>query len=306
MKAVQLNPAAINALKRALSAIYWYKPDLKSFVTKCVSNQSVLLKIDWEGQKKRQSVSELVDGLHQLNDTKSLVALCLSVCQMTDFSHLDHLEDASLKKQEAKTAVEQLKKMVQPHEDELKAKKVAQENKRRAEEDKKVFQDFMKELAEIKQDFYNLLSNRNAQSRGYQLEKIMHRLFGLNDLDPKASFKVFGEQIDGAFTLDNTEYLFEAKWQKELINKADLTVFEGKVKAKLENTLGLFLSIEGFSSEGVEAFQSKGSAIILMDGSDLVAVLDDRIKLHHLINRKKQVAAREGKIFVTYAQMIQK
>lgn len=133
----------------------------------------------------------------------------------------------------------------------------------------------------------------------------MYRLFALNDLDPKASFKILGEQIDGAFSLENTEYLFEAKWQQQPINKADLVIFESKVKSKLENTLGLFLSIEGFSPEGVEAFQAKDKVIILMDGSDLMAILEDRIKLAQLISRKKQIAAREGRIFVTYSQMIQ-
>jgi hypothetical protein len=34
-----------------------------------------------------------------------------------------------------------------------------------------------------------------------------------------------GEQIDGAFTLDGTEYLFEAKWHRELVNKAELAAF---------------------------------------------------------------------------------
>lgn len=119
----------------------------------------------------------------------------------------------------------------------------------------------------------------------------------------KSSFKLLGEQIDGAFSLFGTEYLFEAKWQKELINKADLAAFESKVKSKLENTLGLFLSINGFSMDGVEAFQARDKVIILMDGSDLFAVLEERITLADLIMRKKQIAAREGKIYVRYYDM---
>ena len=54
------------------------------------------------------------------------------------------------------------------------------------------------------------------------------KLFILNDLDPKASFKIMGQQIDGAFTLDGTEFLFEAKWTKSLINSSDLAVFKEK------------------------------------------------------------------------------
>ena len=243
--------------------------------------------------------------MNRRNDIQSLLNLCSEICKINDFRHLEMLEDGEKKKKTAQIAVEQLRRLVQPHEDDLKAKEIAQEKRKQAEEKRKIFQNAIQELAEIKQEFYALLSSSNAQSRGYKLEQIMYRLFALNDLDPKASFKILGEQIDGAFSLENTEYLFEAKWQQQPINKADLVIFESKVKSKLENTLGLFLSIEGFSPEGVEAFQAKDKVIILMDGSDLMAILEDRIKLAQLISRKKQIAAREGRIFVTYSQMIQ-
>lgn len=303
---VQLNPAAIIALKHALTSIYWYKNDLKSFVTQCLIDRSIVLGINWEGQQKIQSVSDLIDELNKRNDTQNLVALCLAICKINDFRHLEMLEDGARKKQIAENAVEQLRKLVQPHEDDLKAKEIAKQKKKQAEAEKQIFQNAIQELAAIRQEFYNLLSSSNPQNRGYQLEQIMYRLFVLNDLDPKASFKVLGEQVDGAFSLDGTEYLFEAKWQKELINMADLNAFKGKVETKLENTLGLFLSINGFSKEAVEAFQGRDSKlIILMEGSDLMAVLDDRVKLANLINRKKQIAARQGRIFVTYSQMIQ-
>ncbi len=54
------------------------------------------------------------------------------------------------------------------------------------------------------------------------MEKIIKELFDLFDLDPKASFKLVGEQIDGAFTFEGTDYLFEGKWQKDLVTASDL------------------------------------------------------------------------------------
>lgn len=149
-----------------------------------------------------------------------------------------------------------------------------------------------------------LVSSENAQGRGFELEKIMYELFELFDLDPKASFKNLGEQIDGAFSLEGTEYLFEAKWQKELVNKADLAVFSDKVKTKLENTLGVFLSINSYSQDGVAAHQAGGASIILMDGSDLMAVFEERIDFTSLLVRKKRHAAQTGGIYLSYYQMV--
>lgn len=103
--------------------------------------------------------------------------------------------------------------------------------------------------------------------------------------------------------MDGTEFLFEAKWTKSLINNSDLAAFKEKVKSKLENTLGLFLSIDGFSEDGITASQYSDKVMILMDGSDLMAVLEERISFTSLINRKKQIASREGKIYVPFSQM---
>lgn len=53
------------------------------------------------------------------------------------------------------------------------------------------------------------LISADHQQRGYILERLLAELFELFDLDPRASFRVTGEQIDGAFTFDSTNYLFE-------------------------------------------------------------------------------------------------
>lgn len=147
------------------------------------------------------------------------------------------------------------------------------------------------------------MSSSNPQKRGFDLEKLMYDLFNLSDLDPKASFKNLGEQIDGAFSLEGTDYLFEAKWQKDMVNKADLAVFSDKVNTKLENTLGIFLSINGFSADGIAAHQAGGASIILIDGADLMAVLEERIDFTSLLLRKKRHASQTGNILYTYYQM---
>jgi len=100
------------------------------------------------------------------------------------------------------------------------------------------------------------------------------------------------------------DYLFEAKWQKEQVNKADLVVFSDKVRTKLENTLGIFLSINGFSQDGVAVHQAGGSSILLVDGGDLMAVLEERIDFISLLLRKRRHAAQTGQIYLSYYQIV--
>ena len=149
----------------------------------------------------------------------------------------------------------------------------------------------------------SLVMSQNPQGRGFELEKIMYDLFELFDLDPKASFRNTGEQIDGAFALDGTEYLFEAKWQQEFVSAAVLDAFASKVRRKLENTLGVFLSINGFSLDGVAAHSAGGAVILLMDGSDLMAVFEERIDFASLLLRKKRYAAQTGNIYLRFHEI---
>ena len=67
---------------------------------------------------------------------------------------------------------------------------------------------------------------------------------------------------------------------------------------ELENTLGLFLSINGYSEDAIKAHSAGRKMMILMDGSDLMAVLEERIDLLHLLLRKRRHAAQTGDIYL--------
>jgi hypothetical protein len=303
--AKQLSPAGVIALKEALCSVYWYKSELRGFLQLCLSNASILNSFNWENYK-RQIASDVIDYL-VANPTAhlgDLTKICYELCKLTDFSHLRPLDDGPQKVDRARNAVNQLKQLVEPHQD---IKKEQDDIKRRQEIAAKKLREnaaVRQKLEVIKNRYMILVGSTNAQNRGFELERVMYELFELFDLDPKASFKNIGEQIDGAFSLEGTEYLFEAKWQKELVNKADLAVFTDKVRTKLENTLGIFLSINGYSPDGVSAHQAGGSSILLMDGGDLMAVFEERIDFISLLLRKKRHAAQTGNIYYSYYAMV--
>ncbi len=129
------------------------------------------------------------------------------------------------------------------------------------------------------------------------MEKLLNEIFLLFDLQPKAAFKITGEQIDGSFTFDNNDYLLEAKWQKALVNAGDLYKFGGKISGKLKNTLGLFISLDGFSPDCTETGSPVVKSMILMDGQDLMLVLDGRIRLNEMIFIKRRQASDTGEIY---------
>ncbi|MBA2520958.1 MAG: restriction endonuclease, partial [Chloroflexia bacterium] len=143
-----------------------------------------------------------------------------------------------------------------------------------------------------------------VQERGYSLERLLNQLFQVFDITSRPSFRTVGEQIDGAFTLNQHDFLVEAKWTTDKVGLADLDAFSGKVGRKLDNTLGLLISMNGFQDTAVSSYSQKRSTIILMDGADLYAVLDGRIELQELIQRKRRHAAQTGNVLFPVSNML--
>ena len=296
----KVSPAALIALKEALAVIYWYKKDIRSFISYTIKNSAIVSTIDWQNSVKYHAVSELVDRMAARPDLyhDDLLSLFKEVANFTDFSHLKRCEDPEQKIRAAKEKVAALRAHVKGHLDLLKENEQASQRREAAQQERANSAAFKNRLEQLKAKFYSLAISGDHQQRGFELERFLNELFILFDLDPKSSFKNAGEQIDGAFTFDNNDYLLEAKWQQKPVDAGDLYKFAGVLSGKLKNTLGLFISINGFSAE-CTATRSEGlKAMILMDGADLNAILDDRIDLHQMLYRKRRHASQTGNIYL--------
>ena len=301
----RLTSAATVALKDALCSVYWYKADLRGFLQHSLPDPTILNLLNWENYK-RQIVSDLVDHLSNNQDKHlgALTRLCHEVCSIDKFGHLEQLDGGAEKATRARVAVAQLKSLLEPHEQIKKEQDELAERQRSAAEKLRSNMAVRQRLEQIRNRYMALVTSTNPQGRGFELEKVMYDLFELFDLDPKASFRNTGEQIDGAFSLGGTDFLFEARWRQAQSDASDLDTFAAKVRRKLENTLGVFLSINGFSSDGVAAHSSGGAVVVLMDGADLMAVFEERIDFVSLLLRKKRHAAQTGEIYLPIHQIL--
>jgi len=149
-------------------------------------------------------------------------------------------------------------------------------------------------------DFYTnelrkIYTISNAQERGYQFEKYLSKLFETFNLEPRGSFKIKGEQIDGSFILHNEVYLLEAKWTKDPIAKDDLVVFNEKVSSKSGFTRGLFISLSGYTNDAVNTFSNGRTInIVLMNVVELGKTLATHNSVTELISKKVRLLCEEG------------
>lgn len=287
------------ALKDALTNIFWTKKDLRQFIELTLENPLIVSTIDWTENTKLESVSQIIDRMAKRQDLyqTDLLKLIQETGNFNDFSHLKMWDDAETKIKKAKTAVEKLRNNTKGYFDTIEELKKAEQARATNQAKIKESITYQQRLDELKSRFFEIAINDNHQNRGHQLEKFLNELFTFFDLDPKSSFKITGEQIDGSFTFDNTDYLLEAKWQKKQIDAQELYGFGGKIQGKLKNTLGLYVSLEGYSAESTKTENPSVKAIILMDGSDLMQILEGRIKLTDMLYIKRRHAAQTGEIF---------
>lgn len=140
------------------------------------------------------------------------------------------------------------------------------------------------------------LSQKPPQERGYAFEKWLKAMSDAYGLQGRGSFRNTGEQIDGSLELAGDTYLVEARWRNAPASADDLHAFHGKLEQKAQWTRGLFVSIAGFTSDGLTAF-GRGKRLICMDGLDLHDMLDRGLSLHEVLTRKARRAAETGSPF---------
>ena len=301
----RVNVSILQPLKEALSLAFWYKKDLRAFLSVALPDVGLVSHLDWTDYK-RNIVARLVDTMagNQSTYLDELLTLILATADITDPSHLKRVEDGDRKYAEATAALDTLRGLVAQYRELRTETEEAMRRQRQDEARAAVQREIRIKLGELRDLLYDLTRKTDPQARGYALEKLLNQLFALFDIDAKASFRIVSEQIDGAFTFEGTEYLFEAKWQQDRASVADLDSFAGKIGRKLENTLGLFLAVNGFQNSVLTTYSQNRSQLFLMDGSDLSAVLEDRVGLPELLTRKRQHASRTGEVFISAYQIL--
>jgi len=139
--------------------------------------------------------------------------------------------------------------------------------------------------------------------RGLDFERFLGELFEVYELAPRTAFRLTGEQIDGSLQFQGETYLVEAKWQDKRIGQEELLTFSGKVSGKAKWSRGLFISMSGFTDDGLEAFSRGKPTIICIDGLDLYQVLQGRLDLRAVCERKVRRAAETNQAFVAVREL---
>lgn len=296
--AKRISTEAYQALRDALPAVTWNKRPFESLLRTALREHPALLVGLNFSDTKRNVSDQLVDTLitHENRYQDVTLQLMLEIASMTRFPNVEQIKepnDRKLRLEEAKRAVAHLQSVTKAYSQHLESEQMEEAARKAAAAQATAIRQFNTDVEALKVRFLAMQTEKNKHQRGYDLESLLADLFLLYDLEPRLAYSLDLEQIDGAFSFDTDDYIVEGRWREKPTDRGDGDVFAAKVHSKGKNAIGLFVSINGFTTPFLKRFE-ESTPFITLDGADLFMVLDGRVRLDDLLRAKKRHANETG------------
>ena len=146
-------------------------------------------------------------------------------------------------------------------------------------------------------------SEPDHKKRGYLFEKFITRMFRSYRIKTEGSFtrNEGAEQIDGAFKMGEVHFLVECKWQAQPSEPKDTNDFLAKIIRSGALTMGLFISLNGWTKNVVETLKQNPNKVIILANDDCIkGVLGNKIDLIEFLSAKKEHLSLRAEPFYSF------
>jgi hypothetical protein len=277
---------------------FWYWSGFTSFLRSCQVPNELIQRYPGGAYNKYEVMSNILEDLETLGKDQILQNIVSQFYRMTS-----PIDDEVKDPQKAKLLLEEFRKHVgnDPIE-RVMAQKEKESKQIQYTQQLASFQAYQNNLARIKTEFLELLSNdATPQRNGFNLEKIFYDLLEVEKFDYRKPYKSETDQVDGYFKHKSFDYLVEIKFQEPLIKKEELALFDNKIQSRAQSTRGFFLAPNGFDLKHVATFEGHSPRLILMDGVDWINILEGKYTFSDVMDKKVDQLLKHGKIYFTVA-----
>jgi len=297
----RLAPHFIELTQNACLKAFWRKKALRLFLQQHHIMESFLA--TWSSEEsKRDFLFRLFDKLVNQTNSKGhsvILIIAHSLVDMKHFPDLENYEDSSQKIKAAKEAIIRLTVVIDSIDGKIQDEKEIRKRKADARERREKDIASRVTLDKLEQALNGLVKVQGTQKGGYEYEKWFYDLALYFEIDSRPPYNAGGRQIDGAITIEGTTFLIETKFKKVKIGSPDIDVFMSKVESKSDNTMGIFISMSGFSDGAIMTASRIRTPILLMDYSHIYnLILQGTMTLPELVKRIKRHASQTGKAYL--------
>jgi hypothetical protein len=293
----------VELVQDALLKSYWRRKAFRNALRRNGVAENFLA--TWaEEESKRQLLDRLIPALEAAAKGPSVIKqLAVHLADQVSFPDLTGWSDETEKIKAAKAAVLALKTYIERERSTAELEKTRQVIREEAASRRAQKIASEQDLAKLQSRITDLHSKVGSQEGGYAFEDWFYDLVQFFDLEHRKPYKTAGRQIDGSVTFEGTTYLVELKFTSSQVGAPDIDTFLAKVNNKADNTMGIFISMAGYSPVAISEASKPRTPLLLMDAAHVFLVLQGLWELPELISRLRQHASQTSEAYLQATQL---
>ena len=222
--------------------------------------------------------------------------------EQDSFPDLANWEDSAVKIRQAEQAVARLRVHQREQETSIREREEREAAQAQYREYQAQLTQSQNTLQKLSDRFDEMSSILGTQEAGYAFQDWFYDLADFFEGDNKRPYVAGGRQIDGSVTVSGTTYLVELKFTRGPAGSVDIDVFRSKVTSKADNTMGVMLSISGYTSGAITNASGHRTPLLLVDHSHVLLMLRTEMKLAEVIDRVRRHASQTGEAYLAASE----
>jgi hypothetical protein len=294
----KLPPYFIDLVLDATLKSFWTRRALQQFLRRChVSDQFLAT---WSSEEtKRDFLYRLFPLLEKADKGTSIIKLmATSLSEQQTFPDLERWEDAADKKKAAALAIDALRAHLQKQQEEVVSLREQSEARKRVQAIRLENIRRQNDLSKLSERLNDLSRNIGSSGAGYAFQDWFYDLMDFYEILSRRPYVTEGRQIDGSVTVEGTTYLVELKFTAQQAGAPDIDTFFKKVHGKADNTMGLMISMSGYSSVAIQEASGPKSPLLLLDYNHIYVMLSGTFSFVDIVNRIRRHASQTSQAYL--------
>ena len=295
---VRLTPYYIELVYEACLKSFWRRQALTRFLRQCGISESFL-----GGWSSDESKRDLLDRLFSILPTTdsgraALLRISKLLMEQRSFPDLLNWEDSPQKIKDAHDAVSRLRIHHEKQEEVLQSEDASRKAREAFKQKQDEITRSQKSLEALAADLNDLGQRLGTKEAGYSFQDWFYNLLDFSEVTNRKPYVHDGRQIDGSLTISGTTYLVELKFTTGQAGAPDIDTFYKKVTTKADNTMGIMVSISGYSSVAKKEASGDRTPLLLLDHGHLYLVLGGVMGFVDVIERIRRHASQTGEAYL--------
>lgn len=288
----------VELVQDALLKSYWRRKAFRNVLRRNGVSESFLA--GWaEDESKRLLLDRMIPALERAEKGHIVIKqLAVHLADQVSFPDLMGWPDEKQMIAAARSAVVALKAYVERERSKIEVEAARAAIREEAARQRAEIVASQQDLAKLQAQLTELHPHAGTPAGGYAFEKWFYDFVKFFDIDHRRPYKADERQIDGSVTIEGTTYLVELKFTSNQTGVEDVDSFLAKVNNKADNTMGLFVSMAGYSSVAISQASKPRTPLLLMDASHVFLSLQGLWEFPELVSRLRQHASQTSEAYL--------